>query len=115
MKLFLFPYFQELRGPATISGLQAGKMTAATWQWYSAMDAAVRGQHSRPLPMVTNVTPTADEVVGTLALSPSVEGDLEGKKKMPNGSEPSPGQLGIPKCTSPQPATAAERKPHNCK
>lgn len=97
-------------------------MTAATWQWYGAMDAALRGQHclSRPLLMVTNVTSTADGVVSTLALAPSVEEDTKGKGKMPNGRETVLGQLGIPKCISPQPATAAtmvestERKPHNC-
>lgn len=102
-------------------------MTAATWQWYGAIDAALRGQHclSRPLLMVTNVTSTADGVVSTLTLAPSVEEDMQGKGKgkgkMPNGRETVLGQLGIPKCISPQPAIAAtmvesaERKPHNCK
>jgi len=27
-------------------------VTAATWQWYTAMDAALQGQHSISLPLV---------------------------------------------------------------
>lgn len=122
MKLFIFTYFQELRGPPTISGIQAGKVTAATWQWYGAMDAALQGQQCLSLPLlrVTNGTSTADGVVSTLALAPSVE-EVKGKGKIQNGRETVLGQLGIPKCISPQPASAAtmvestEMKPHNCK
>lgn len=87
------------------------------------MDAALRGQHclSRPLLMVTNLTSTADGVDSPLGLAPSVEEETKGKGKMPKGRETVLGQLGIPKCISPQPATAAtmveskEMKPHNCK
>lgn len=97
-------------------------MTAATWQWYGAMDAVLQGQQclNLPLLMVTNGTSTADGVVSTLALAPSVE-EVKGKGKIQNGRETVLGQLGIPKCISPQPASAAtmvestEMKPHNCK
>ncbi|TNM85095.1 uncharacterized protein LOC130537311 [Takifugu flavidus] len=113
--------YKELRGSPTISGLQAGKVPAASWQWYSAMDAALRGQHSlsRPQLVVATMSAAADGVVDTSASDPSVEEGKEGRGKMPDSTDVLLGQLGIPKCISPQPATAAtmvestERKPHN--
>lgn len=50
-------------------------MTAATWQWYTAMDAALQGQHSVTLPIVvaSNVTATTGGSVSTPASTPSVE------------------------------------------
>lgn len=49
-------------------------MTAATWQWYGAMDAALRGQHSsnQPLLVLANMSTAADGMVGTPAFTPSV-------------------------------------------
>lgn len=120
LKCFTFTYLQELRGPPTISGLQTGKVTAARWQWYGAMDAALRGQHSpiQPTLVVPNTSAAADGVVDTPAFAPSVEEGRKGRRKMPDSTQILLGQLGIPKCISPQPATiveSTERNPHNCK
>lgn len=97
-------------------------MSAATWHWYSAMDTALRGQQSMTQPhlVLENMTATADAVAGTPAFAPSVKEGKEGKEEMQDSREILLGQLGIPKCISPQLATAAtvvenpERRPHNC-
>lgn len=98
-------------------------MPAACWQWYSAMEAALRGQHSlsRPQLAVATMSAAAIGVVDTPPSDPSVEEGKEGRAKLPDSTDILLGQLGIPKCISPQLATAAtvvestERKPHNCK
>jgi len=48
-------------------------VTAANWQWYSLMDAALQGQHSisPPLVVASNLTSTSGGTVTTLASSPS--------------------------------------------
>lgn len=49
-------------------------MTAATWQWYSAMDAALRGQNSssQSLLVVASMTEAAGGVVDTPDFAPMV-------------------------------------------
>lgn len=56
-------------------------MTAATWQWYSAMDTALRGQNSigQSLLVVANTTPAADGV--TPAFAPMVAERGRGRKR----------------------------------
>lgn len=50
-------------------------MTAATWQWYSQMDAALQGQHSisPPLVVAANLTATASGVVTSPSSAPPKE------------------------------------------
>ncbi|CAM4597359.1 unnamed protein product [Leuciscus chuanchicus] len=52
--------YKELRDPPTGKGVEAGGVTAATWQWYNEMDAVLQGQHSiNPPPVVAaNVSAT---------------------------------------------------------
>ena len=60
---------KELRDPPSGKGVEAGGVTAATWQWYATMDAALRGQHSinPPLVVAANLTSTAGGVVASSA------------------------------------------------
>lgn len=121
MKRFIFTYFPEFRGPPTISALQASKVTAATWQWYGAMDAALRARHcfSQPLLIVTNGTSTADEVVSTMVPAPSVEEDTKGEGKILNTGRPSFGNLVCQNAhhlsqQQQQQWWKVQRKSHNC-
>ncbi|CAM4732656.1 unnamed protein product [Leuciscus chuanchicus] len=50
-------------------GVEAGGVTAATWQWYSQMDAALQGQHSISPPLVVSANLTA--TTGGVVTSPS--------------------------------------------
>ncbi|XP_034552438.1 uncharacterized protein LOC117821960 [Notolabrus celidotus] len=65
--------YKELRDPPTGKGVEAGSVTAATWQWYGAMDAALQGQHSvnPPLVVASNLTATTGGTVSTPASAPS--------------------------------------------
>lgn len=49
-------------------------MITATWQWYSAMDAALRGQNSssQSLRVGANMAAAADGVIGAPAFAPMV-------------------------------------------
>ncbi|XP_076141063.1 anthrax toxin receptor 1-like [Alosa pseudoharengus] len=57
----------ELRDPPTGKGVEAEEVTAANWQWYTQMDAALQGQHaiSPPLVVAANLIPTTGGVVMT--------------------------------------------------
>ncbi|KAK7889259.1 hypothetical protein WMY93_024819 [Mugilogobius chulae] len=44
--------YKELRDPPTGKGVEAGGVTAANWQWYAVLDAALQGQHSISPPLV---------------------------------------------------------------
>ena len=59
------PYFQDLKDPPTGKGVEAGSVTAATWKWYTEMDAALGGQDSvnAPLVVASNLTATSGGVV----------------------------------------------------
>lgn len=88
LKCFILTLLQELRGPPTIRGVEDDNVTAATWQWYSAMDAALRGQHSPQL-VVATMNAAGDGVVDTPAFAPAVaerEGG-RGRKRPMNSSE----------------------------
>lgn len=91
LKCFILTVLQELRGPPTIRGAEDNHVTAATWQWYSAMDAALRGQHShsRPHLVVATMNTAKDGVVDTQAFASAVaerEGG-RGRKRPMNSSE----------------------------
>ena len=64
---------QELRDPPTGKRVEAGGVTAATWQWYSEMDAALQGQHSisPPLVVASSLTATTGGSVSTPASTPA--------------------------------------------
>lgn len=64
-------------------------MTAATWQWYSSMDAALRGQDSssQSLLVVANMTEAADGVVDTPDFAPMVAERGRGRKRSIDISE----------------------------
>lgn len=88
---FILTVLQELRGPPTTRGVEDNKLTASTWQWYSAMDAALRGQHShsRPQLVVATLNTAAGGVVDTPTFAPAVaerEGG-RGRKRPLNSSE----------------------------
>eukprot|EP00064_Thunnus_orientalis_P022784 superscaffoldBa00008001_g23004 len=63
------------RDPQTGKEVEAGSVTAATWHWYSLMDAALQGQHSisPPLVVAANLTATTGGTVSTPASAPSAE------------------------------------------
>ncbi|KAL1279013.1 hypothetical protein QQF64_025686 [Cirrhinus molitorella] len=63
---------EELRDPPTGKGVEAGGVTAATWQWYIEMDAVLQGQHSinPPLVVAANVSATASGVVASSSSAP---------------------------------------------
>lgn len=91
LKCFILTVLQELRGAPTIREVEDNNVTAATWQWYSAMDAALRGQHShsRPQLVVATMNTAADGVVDSRAFAPAVaerEGG-RGRKRPMNSSE----------------------------
>ena len=67
--------FQSLRDPPTGRGVEAGTATAATWQWYGAMDAALQGHHSicPPLVVASRMTATTGGVESTPASTSSAE------------------------------------------
>ncbi|KAL7397741.1 hypothetical protein ABVT39_027179, partial [Epinephelus coioides] len=50
-------------------GVEAGGVTAATWQWYGQMDSALQGQHSISPPLVVAAYLTT--TTGGVATSPS--------------------------------------------
>ena len=54
----VIPYFQELRDPPTDKGVEAGSVTADTWQCYSIM-YALQGQYSINPPLVVAAYLTA--------------------------------------------------------
>lgn len=86
MKCFILSDLQELRGPPTIRGVEDNNVTAATWQWYSAMDAALRGQHSHSRPQLVFATmkATLDRGVDTPAFASTVaEGESGRGRKRP--------------------------------
>lgn len=64
-------------------------MTAATWQWYRAMDVALRGQNSshQSLIVVADTTAAADGVIGTPASAPVGPERGRGKKRAMDISE----------------------------
>ncbi|CAM4571320.1 unnamed protein product [Leuciscus chuanchicus] len=64
--------YKELRDPPTGKGVEAGGVTAATWQWYNEMDAVLQGQHSinPPLVVAANVSATASDVVASSSSAP---------------------------------------------
>lgn len=64
-------------------------MTTATWQWYSAMDAALQGQNSscQSLLVAANMTSAAYGAVGTPAFAPMVAERGRGKKRAMDISE----------------------------
>lgn len=91
LKCFILTVLKELRGPTTIRGAEENHVTASTWQWYSAMDAALRGQHSHSQPQlgVATMNTAGDGVVDTPAFAPAVaerEGG-SGRKRPMNSSE----------------------------
>ncbi|KAL1268449.1 hypothetical protein QQF64_033812 [Cirrhinus molitorella] len=81
---------EELRDPPTGKGVEAGSVTAATWQWYSAMDAALQGQHSisPPLVVASNLTATTGGSVSTSASTPSASPkSSQNSRKRPRESQ----------------------------
>lgn len=58
-------------------------MTAAAWQWYSAMDAALRGQNSgsQSLQVTANMSAAGDGVIGTPAFAPMMAEKGRGRKR----------------------------------
>lgn len=75
MQQYVSLNFQELRDPPTGKGVEAGGVTAATWQWYTAVNAALQGQHSisPPLVVASSLTATTGGSVSTPASTPSEE------------------------------------------
>ncbi|XP_041652506.1 E3 ubiquitin-protein ligase TRIM39-like [Cheilinus undulatus] len=74
----------ELRDPPTDKGVEAGDVTAATWQWYSDMDPALQGQHSisPPLVVASSLTATTGGSVSTPASTPTPEEARARKESM---------------------------------
>lgn len=74
-------------GPHSSRGVEDGNVTAATWQWYSAMDAALREQNSssQSLLLVANMSAAVGAVVGTPTVTESERG--KGKKRAKDISE----------------------------
>lgn len=61
-----------MRDPPTWKGVEAGGVTAATWQWYAEMNAVLQGQHSinPPLVVAANVSATGGGIVASSSSAP---------------------------------------------
>ncbi|XP_036006140.1 uncharacterized protein LOC110368872 isoform X1 [Fundulus heteroclitus] len=81
--------YKELRDPPTGQGVEVGGVTAATWQWYELLDAALQGQHniSPPLVVASSSSATGGVVVTTSASTPSPTAERTGRQARKRGSE----------------------------
>lgn len=75
IKKHIFRSWETLTG----KGVDAGTVTAATWQWYGAMEAILQGQHAINPPLVV-ASATAGGLVNTLASTPSTAEEEAGER-----------------------------------